>query len=148
MSISSEKLPSRYLAGGFNGSYSQKPAQLNRKWLPKPRAVVRRVLFPTCSFCDTIEGMTHNEQQDLQRLQAEHDRLVGELFAAQQDLARQQRAAVLLKHMSPEAAQRIGRSLLEQMIAAEGDLAAEEATREFPEYLQEVTHRRQRDKPA
>jgi hypothetical protein len=110
---------------------------------------VRIVLFRIGFFCDTIDSMTHqDEQQKLQRLQAERDRLVAELLAAQQDLARQQRAAVLLKRISPEAAQRIGRSLFEQMIAAEGDRAAEEATREFPEYLQEVTHRRQRDKPA
>ena len=42
----------------------------------------------------------------------------------------------------------IGRSLFDQMIAAEGDRAAEEATREFPEYIQEVMKRRvQRGKP-
>ena len=44
--------------------------------------------------------------------------------------------------ISPEVAQRIGRSLFDQMLAAEGDRAAEEATREFPEYLQEVMKRR------
>ena len=91
--------------------------------------------------------MPYDDQQELERLQTQHDRLVEELLAAQQDLARQQQAVALLQRMSPEVAQRLGPSLFEQMLAAEGDRAAEEATRKFPAYLQEVTRRMQRDKP-
>jgi hypothetical protein len=86
--------------------------------------------------------MTHDDQPDLQQAQAQHDRAVDGLLAATQALARQQQTFALLQRISPEVAQRIGRSLFDQMLAAEGDRAAEEATREFPEYLQEVMKRR------
>jgi len=93
--------------------------------------------------------MTHDDQPDLHRAQAEHDRAVDDLLAATQALARQQQTFALLQRISPELAQRIGRSLFDQMLAAEGDRAAEEATREFPEYLQEVMKRRvPRGKPS
>ena len=93
--------------------------------------------------------MTHDDQPDLHRAQAEHDRAVDDLLAATQALARQQQTFALLQRIAPELAQRIGRSLFDQMLAAEGDRAAEEATREFPEYLQEVMKRRvQRGKPS
>jgi hypothetical protein len=93
--------------------------------------------------------MTHDDQPDLARAQAQHDRAVDDLLAATQALARQQQTFSLLQRISPEVAQRIGRSLFDQMLAAEGDRAAEEATREFPEYLQEVMKRRvPRGKPS
>ena len=93
--------------------------------------------------------MTHDDQQQLQHAQAQLDRAVDDLLTTTQALARQQQTFALLQHLSPEVAQRIGRSLFDQMIAAEGDRAAEEATREFPEYLPEVMKRRvQRCKPS
>ena len=99
-------------------------------------------LFAGRSCYDIIVGMTHDDQPDLQHAQAQHDRVVDDLLAATQALARQQQTFALLQRISPEVAQRIGRSLFDQMLAAEGDRAAEEATREFPEYLQEVMKRR------
>lgn len=82
--------------------------------------------------------MTHDDQQDRQYAQAQYDRAVDDLFAITQKLARQQQTFALLQRISPELAQQLGRSLFDQMIAAEGDRAAEEATREFPEYLEEA----------
>ena len=119
---------------------------------PRGRSDRRSVssrLFAARSFCDIIEGMTHDDQPDLQQAQAQLDRAVDDLLTTTQALARQQQTFALLQRMSPEVAQRIGRSLFDQMLAAEGDRAAEEATREFPEYLQEVMKcRGQRGKPS
>lgn len=91
--------------------------------------------------------MSHDDQQERQRAQAQYDRSVDDLLAVTQKLARQQQAFSLLQRISPELAQRLGRSLFDQMIAAEGDRAAEAATREFPEYVQEVLRSTQRGKP-
>ena len=82
--------------------------------------------------------MTLDDQQDLQRARAQFQQTVNELWAVKQDLARQQQTFTLLQRLSPELAQRIGRSLFDQMLQAECDRAAEAATREFPEYLREV----------
>jgi hypothetical protein len=90
--------------------------------------------------------MPHDDQQDRQHAQAQYDRAVDDLFAVTQKLARQQQTFALLQRISPELAQRLGRPLFDQMIAAEGDRAAEEATREFPEYLEEVLRGAQRGK--
>jgi hypothetical protein len=94
-----------------------------------------------------MDGMTKDNQQKRQRAQAQYDRAVDDLLGLTQELARQQRAFSLLQRISPELAQQMGRSLFDQMIAAEGNRAAEEATREFPEYLQEVLRSTQRGKP-
>jgi hypothetical protein len=94
-----------------------------------------------------MDEMTHDDQQDRQHAQAQYDRAVDDLFAVTQKLARQQQTFALLQRLSPELAQRLGRSLFDQMLAAEGDRAAEEATREFPEYLQEVLRNAPRGKP-
>ena len=93
--------------------------------------------------------MTHDDQQDLQRARAQFHQAVNELLAVKQDLARQEQTFTLLQRLSPEATQRIGRSLFDQMLKTQCDRAAEEATREFPEYLQEVLkHRTPPGKPA
>jgi protein involved in temperature-dependent protein secretion len=89
-----------------------------------------------------MDDMTHDDQQELQRAQAQFHQAVNDLLAVKQDLARQQQTFALLQRMSPEVAQRIGRSLFDQLLKAKCDRAAEEATREFPEYLQEVRKRR------
>jgi hypothetical protein len=91
--------------------------------------------------------MTHDDQPERERAQAQYERAADDLLAVTQKLARQQQACALLQRMSPELAQRMGRPLFDQMLAAEGDRAAEEATREFPEYLQEVLRSTQRGKP-
>ncbi|MBM4200214.1 MAG: hypothetical protein FJ189_02890 [Gammaproteobacteria bacterium] len=93
-----------------------------------------------------MDDMTHDDQQDRQHAQAQYDRAVDDLFAVTQKLARQQQTFALLQRISPELAQQLGRSLFDQMIAAEGDRAAEEATREFPEYLEEVLRSAQHGK--
>jgi len=94
-----------------------------------------------------MNGIPHDDQQKRQRAQAQYDRAVDDLLGLTQELARQQRTVSLLQRISPEFAQQIGRSLFDQMIAAEGNRAAEEATREFPEYLQEVLRSAQHGKP-
>jgi len=95
-----------------------------------------------------MDGMTHDDQQELQRAQTQFDQAVNDLLAVKQELARQQQTFALLQRMSPELAQRIGPSLFDQLLKADCDRAAEEATREFPEYLQEVMQRRApRSKP-
>jgi len=82
--------------------------------------------------------MTHDNQQDLQRARAQFQQTVNELLAVKQELARQEQTFTLLQRLSPEVAQRIGRSLFDQMLKTQCDRAAEVATREFPEYLREV----------
>lgn len=91
--------------------------------------------------------MPHDDQPERERAQAQYDRAADDLLAVTQKLARQQQAFALLQHISAELAQRMGRPLVDQMLAAEGDRTAEEATREFPEYLQEVLRSAQRGKP-
>lgn len=82
--------------------------------------------------------MTHDDQQDLPRARAQFQQTLNELLAVKQELARQEQAFTLLQRLSPEVAQRIGRSLFDQMLKNQCDRAAEVATREFPEYLREV----------
>jgi hypothetical protein len=82
--------------------------------------------------------MTHDDQQDLQRARAQFQQTVNKLLAVKQELARQEQTFTLLQRLSPEVAQRIGRSLFDQMLKTQCDRAAEVATREFPEYLREV----------
>ena len=82
--------------------------------------------------------MTHDDQQDLPRARAQFQQTVNELLAVKQELARQEQTFTLLQRLSPEIAQRIGRSLFDQMLKTQCDRAAEVATREFPEYLREV----------
>lgn len=82
--------------------------------------------------------MPHDDQQDLPRARAQFQQTVNELLAVKQELARQEQTFTLLQRLSPEVAQRIGRSLFDQMLKTQCDRAAEVATREFPEYLREV----------
>ena len=89
--------------------------------------------------------MTHDDQQDLQRARAQFQQTVNELLAVKQELARQEQTFTLLQRLSPEVAQRIGRSLFDQMLKTQCDRAAEVATREFPEYLREVLQGRAED---
>lgn len=86
--------------------------------------------------------MTHDDPQDLPRARAQFQQTVIELLAVKQDLARQEQTFTLLQRLSPELGHRMGRSLFDQMLQAEGDLAAEQAMRDFPEYLREVLQRR------
>jgi hypothetical protein len=89
-----------------------------------------------------MDGMPHDDQPEPQRAQTQFDQAVHDLLAVKQELARQQQTFALLQRLCPEVAQRIGRSLFDQLLKAQSDRAAEEATREFPEYLQEVMQRR------
>jgi len=85
-----------------------------------------------------MDDMTHDDPQDLPRARAQFQQTVNELLAVKQELARQEQTFTLLQRLSPEVAQRIGRSLFDQMLKTQCDRAAEVATREFPEYLREV----------
>ena len=88
-----------------------------------------------------------DHDRQLQLLHAEIDRLTRRMLQYQQDIARNQRAAELLQRLSPELAERIGEDVLGQLLEAEGDRAAERATREFPEFLAEIENRARRREP-
>ena len=85
-----------------------------------------------------------DHDRQLQLLHAQIDRLTRQLLQCKQDIARNQRTAKLLQRLSPDLAERIGEDLLDQMLQAAGDRAAEQATREFPEFLREIEDRAQR----
>ena len=93
--------------------------------------------------------MTEDDHdQQLQLLHAEIDRLTRRMLQYQQDIARNKRTAELLQRLSPELAERIGEDVLGQLLEAEGDRAAEQATDEFPEFLREIEDRARRREPS
>jgi len=49
-----------------------------------------------------------------------------------------------MQRVSPDFAERIGEDALDRLLEAEGDRATEQATREFPELLDEIEGRTQR----
>jgi hypothetical protein len=93
--------------------------------------------------------MPHDDHdQQLQLLHAEIDRLTKRLLRYKQDIARNKRTAELLQRLSPELSERIGEDVLGQLLEAEGDRAAEQATDEFPEFLGEIEDRARRREPS
>jgi hypothetical protein len=89
--------------------------------------------------------MTHDDRdRQLQLLHAQIDRLTTRLLQYKQDMARNERIAELMQHLSPDLAQRIGEHGLDQLLEAEGNRAVEEATREFPQFLCQIENRAQR----
>jgi hypothetical protein len=77
-------------------------------------------------------------------LHAQIDRLTTQLLQYKQDIARNERIAELMQHLTPDLGERIGEHGLDQLLEAEGDRAVEEATREFPEFLGQIEDRAQR----
>lgn len=102
--------------------------------------------------CGQLQGylasMNNNEApQDvasaLQQLQAENDELVERLLTYQQEIARHRRSIDLLRALPLEVHQRLGTSLVQDLVQAESARAANQAVREFPEFLREVERRAQ-----
>ena len=85
-----------------------------------------------------------DHDRQLQLLHAQIDRLTRQLLQCKQDIARKERTAKLLQRLSPDLVERIGEDVLDQMLQAAGDRAAEQATGEFPEFLREIEDRAQR----
>jgi hypothetical protein len=102
--------------------------------------------------------MNHNAPQDMSsaqqqlqaqndELQVQNDELVDRLLTYQQEIARHRRSIDLLRALPLEVHQRIGASLVQDLVQAESQRAADQAVREFPEFLREVDRRAQRRSP-
>lgn len=79
----------------------------------------------------------------LQQLQAQNDELVERLLRYQQEIARHRRSIDLLRALPLDVHQRLGTSLVQDLVQAESQHAADQAVREFPEFLREVERRAQ-----
>ena len=84
-----------------------------------------------------------NESHERQRLHARIDQLADRVLGCQQDIARHRRAIELLRALPLDLQEQLGSALLEDLLQAEGDRAAEQAVREFPEFLRDVERRAQ-----
>lgn len=89
----------------------------------------------------------HDALQDvssaLQQLQTQNDELVERLLTYQQEIARHRRSIDLLRALPLDVHQRLGASLVQDLVQAESQHAADQAVREFPEFLREVERRAQ-----
>ena len=77
----------------------------------------------------------------LQQLQTQNDELVERLLTYQQEIARHRRSIDLLRALPLELHQRLGASLVRELVQGESQHAADQAVREFPEFLREVRRR-------
>ena len=91
--------------------------------------------------------MNNDAPQDMssarQQLQAQNDELVERLLTYQQEIARHRRSIDLLRALPLDVHQRVGTSLVQDLVQAESESAADQAAREFPEFLREVQRRAQ-----
>lgn len=89
----------------------------------------------------------HDAPQDmssaLQELQAQNDELVERLLRYQQEIARNRRSIDLLRALPLDVHQRLGASLVRDLVQAESAHAADQAVQDFPEFLREVERRAQ-----
>ena len=74
----------------------------------------------------------------LQELQAQNDELVERLLWYQQEIARNRRSIDLLRALPLDVHQRLGASLVRDLVQAESTHAADQAVQDFPEFLREV----------
>lgn len=79
----------------------------------------------------------------LQELQAQNDELVERLLRYQQEIARNRRSIDLLRALPLDVHQRLGASLVRDLVQAESAHAADQAVQDFPEFLREVERRAQ-----
>jgi uncharacterized protein YigA (DUF484 family) len=79
----------------------------------------------------------------LQELQAQNDELVERLLWYQQEIARNRRSIDLLRALPLDVHQRLGASLVRDLVQAESAHAADQAVQDFPEFLREVERRAQ-----
>jgi len=78
-----------------------------------------------------------------QQLQAQNDELVERLLTYQQEIARHRRSIDLLRALPLDVHQRLGASLVRDLVQAESAHAADQAVQDFPEFLREVERRAQ-----
>jgi hypothetical protein len=91
--------------------------------------------------------MTHDDDdQQLKALHAEIDRLLDRLLQYKQDIARHRRVTELIRRLPIDLSETIDRQLLEKMLQAEGDRAAQKATGEFPEFVNYLLNRAEKRK--
>lgn len=86
---------------------------------------------------------SHDPSAERQRLHAQIDQLADRVLNCQQDIARHRRAIELLRALPVDLQEQIGSTLLDDLLQAEGNRAAEQAVREFPEFLRQVERRAQ-----
>jgi hypothetical protein len=79
----------------------------------------------------------------IQQIQAQNAKLEERLLTCQQEVARHRRSIDLLRALPLEVHQRVGASLVQDLVDAEGQRAADQAAQEFPEFLREVERRAQ-----
>ena len=92
--------------------------------------------------------MTRDDgKTQLRKLHAQIDQLTDRVLCIKQDIARHRRAVELLRALPPDLGDRIGYELIDELIAAEEQRAAEQASREFPAFLDEICRRAGQSKP-
>jgi hypothetical protein len=82
----------------------------------------------------------------LQILHAQIDQLTARALRYKQDIARHRRAVELLRALPGGLGDRIGYDVLDKLMAAEEQRAVEQATREFPEFMDDFYRRRRQSK--
>ena len=91
--------------------------------------------------------MSHDAAPDLSPalhdLQTQIDQLAKRVLTYQQEVARHRRSLELLRALPLEIHQRVGVSLVRDLVQAESQHAADQAARDFPEFLREVQRRAQ-----
>jgi len=92
----------------------------------------------------SIEAQIADLQAQNAQVQTQSDELVDRLLTYQQEIARHRRSIDLLRALPLDVHQRIGVSLVQELVQAESQRAADQAVREFPEFLQDVQRRAQR----
>jgi len=79
----------------------------------------------------------------IQQIQAQNAQLVERLLTCQQEIARHRRSIDLWRALPLEVHQRVGASLVQDLVQAESQRAADQAAQVFPEFLREVERRAQ-----
>lgn len=117
---------------------------------PRPvgRAIGSDLPFPETGSEDSLRTMNdYDALQEvsaaIQQIQAQNAQLVERLLTCQQEIARHRRSIDLLRALPLEVHQRVGASLVQDLVQAESQRAADQAAQEFPEFLREVERRAQ-----
>jgi len=91
-----------------------------------------------------IQAQNADLQAQSAQVRAQSDELLDRLLTYQQEIARHRRSIDLLRALPLDVHQRIGVSLVQELVQAESQRAADQAVLEFPEFLQDVQRRAQR----
>lgn len=91
--------------------------------------------------------MTNDDEKvQLQILHAQIDQLTDRVLRYKQDIARYRRAAELMRALPEGIGDRIGYDVLDKLMAAEEQRAVEQASREFPQFMDDFYRRAQQRK--